>query len=95
MVYVQGGLSGIHIGGRSFGGLGMQGQPDGSSVSNILKVHSLNREQDQERISLKEGSSLHTLRQGRSLISHLHQNRERLESDQGVSDRAMLAIYEQ
>ena len=37
MVCGGGGLSGIHIGGRRFGGLGLQGQPDGSSVINILE----------------------------------------------------------
>ena len=33
----QGGLSGICRGGRTFGGLGLQVQPDGSSVSNIFE----------------------------------------------------------
>ena len=36
MVCGQGGLSGIRIGGRTFGGLGLQGQPDGYSVRNIF-----------------------------------------------------------
>ena len=33
----QGSLSGIFIGGITFGRLGMQGQPDGSSVRNIFE----------------------------------------------------------
>ena len=33
----RGGLSGICRGGRTFGGLGLQGHPDGSSVSNIFE----------------------------------------------------------
>ena len=33
----QGGLSGISRGGRTFGGLGMKGQPDRSSVINIFE----------------------------------------------------------
>ena len=54
MVCGQGDLYGLCRGGRTFGGLGIRGQSDGSSVRNILKVNSLEREQDQERISLKE-----------------------------------------
>ena len=54
MVCGQGDLYGFCRGGRTFGGLGIRGQSDGSSVRNILKVNSLEREQDQERISLKE-----------------------------------------
>ena len=30
----RGGVSGLHKGGRNFGGLGLQGQPDVSSVRN-------------------------------------------------------------
>ena len=37
MVCGRGGLSGLHRGGRKFGGLGMQGQPDESSVRNIFE----------------------------------------------------------
>ena len=37
MVYVRGGLSVLCRGGRTFGGLGMQGHPDGYSVSNIIE----------------------------------------------------------
>ena len=37
MVCGRGGLSGICRGGRTFGGLGLQGHPDGSSVSNIFE----------------------------------------------------------
>ena len=32
-----GGLSGLHRGGSTFGGLGLQGQPDGSSVRNVFE----------------------------------------------------------
>ena len=32
----------------------------------FLKIHALKREQDQENISLKEGSSLYPLRQGQN-----------------------------
>ena len=34
----------IGAGGFKFGGLGLQDQPDGSSVRNILRVHALKRE---------------------------------------------------
>ena len=37
MVCGRGGISGLRRGGRTFGGLGLQGQPDGSSVSNIFE----------------------------------------------------------
>ena len=37
MVCGLGGLSGLHIGGREFGGLGLQGHPDGYSVRNVFK----------------------------------------------------------
>ena len=37
MAFVQEGISGIIRGGRTFGGLGLQGQPDGYSVRNILE----------------------------------------------------------
>ena len=37
MVYGQGGISGLHRGGRTFGGLGMQFHPDGYSVRNIFE----------------------------------------------------------
>ena len=37
MVCGRGGLSGIHRGGITFVGLGLQGQPDVSSVSNIFE----------------------------------------------------------
>ena len=43
----------------------------------FLKVQSLKREQDRERLSLKEGSSLLPLRQGRSLIAHIQLSIER------------------
>ena len=52
------------MGDRTFGRLGLQGWPDESSVRNILKIHELKREREQERISLKDGSSLQPLRQG-------------------------------
>ena len=37
MVCVRRGISGLRRGGRTFGELGLQGQPDGSSVRNILE----------------------------------------------------------
>ena len=37
MVCVRGGLYGIRRGGIIFGGLGLQGHPDGSSVSNTFE----------------------------------------------------------
>ena len=37
MVYRQGSLSGLRRGGRTFGELGLQGQPDGFSVRNIFE----------------------------------------------------------
>ena len=37
MVFGQGGLSGIHRRGRTFCGLGLQGKPDGYSLSNIFE----------------------------------------------------------
>ena len=37
MVCVPGGLSGIRTVGKTFGGLGMQDQPDGSSVINMFE----------------------------------------------------------
>ena len=37
MVCGQGGLSILRIGGRKFGGLGLQGHPDGSSEINIFE----------------------------------------------------------
>ena len=73
----RGGIYGLLRGGRTFGGLGLQGQHDRSSEINILMIHALKREQDQERISLKEGSSFQTLSQGSILIAQLHQYIER------------------
>ena len=37
MICGQGGISGIPTGGRTFGGLGLQSQPDGSSVRNSFE----------------------------------------------------------
>ena len=37
LVCGRGGISGLRRGVRTFGGLGLQGQTDGSSVSNILE----------------------------------------------------------
>ena len=34
---VQGGIYGLHREGKTFGGLGLQGQSDGYSVSNIFE----------------------------------------------------------
>ena len=39
----------------------------------FLKIHSLNREQDQERLSLKEDSCLQPLRQEMSPTENIHQ----------------------
>ena len=44
----------------------------------------MKREQDQEQLSLKEGSSLQTLGQGNSSTAQLQQTRERLGSNQGA-----------
>ena len=68
-----------------FGGLELQGQPDGSSARNILKFNSLKRERYQEMLYLKEDSSLQPLRQGRILTSNLQQTGEPLESKRGAS----------
>ena len=38
MVCGQGGVSELRRRGRTFGGLGLRDQPDGSSVKNIFKV---------------------------------------------------------
>ena len=59
------------------GGLDLQGHPDGYSVINFLKVHSLNMEWEQERLYLKEGSRLQPLRQGIILTAKIKQCRER------------------
>ena len=67
----------IGIGGFKFGELRLKEQSDGSSVRSILKVYALKRERDQEILSLKEGSSLHPLRQGRSSKAHIKQSSER------------------
>ena len=42
-----------------------------------LKIHALNREWEQERLSLKEGSSFQPLMQGRILTTQIQQSRER------------------
>ena len=52
----------IGAGGFKFGGLRLQGHPDGSSVSTIFEIYSLKREREHERLSLKEGSILQPLR---------------------------------
>ena len=44
------------------------------------QVHSMNMERYQERLPLKEGSSLKPLKKGISLTSRLHHTRERLGS---------------
>ena len=49
----------------------------------FLKVNSLKREQNQKKLSLKEGSSFQPLRQGRILTEHLHQTGEKLGSKWG------------
>ena len=41
-----------------------------------LKIHALKREQEQERLSLKEGSNLQLLRQGISLTEKRQNSRE-------------------
>ena len=51
----------------------------------FLKDGSLKRERWQERMYLKEGSSLQPLRQGRSLTAQLQQNGERFGSDRGAT----------
>ena len=53
MVCGQGGLSVLFIGGIIFGVLGLQGQSDGYPERNILKIHALKREREQEGLYLK------------------------------------------
>ena len=43
----------------------------------FLMIHELKREHEQERLYLKEGSSLQPLRQGSSLTAQLHQPRDK------------------
>ena len=50
-----GDLSGHRRGRKMFGGLGLKRQIDGFLERNILKIITLKRERDQERLSLKEG----------------------------------------
>ena len=40
----------------------------------FLKIHALRREREHESLSLKEGSSLQFLRQGRSFVAQLQQS---------------------
>ena len=44
----------------------------------FLNIHALKREQDQERISLKEGSIFQTLSQGISSTAHIQKSRDRM-----------------
>ena len=43
----------------------------------FLMIHAMKREQEQERLYLKDGSSLQPLRQGISSIAQLYHSRER------------------
>ena len=76
MVCGQGGISGLHRGGRKFGGLDLQGQPDGFQREIFLKIHALKREQEHRRIYFTEGSILQPLRQGSSSTEQIQQSRE-------------------
>ena len=49
-----------------------------------LKVNSLKRGQDKERLSLKEGSSFHPLRQENNSTSQLQKTRDQLGSNWGA-----------
>ena len=62
----KGGLSRLRRGGRKFFVLEMKVRPDGFSVRNFLRIRALKREREQERLYLKEGSSLKPLRKIRS-----------------------------
>ena len=55
MVFQRGGLSGLCIGRRTFGGLVLQGKPDGSSERFVLKIRAPNREQEQEKAIFRGG----------------------------------------
>ena len=43
----------------------------------FLKIHALKRKREQERLSMKDGSSFHPLRHGRISPAQLHQSRDR------------------
>ena len=66
MVCGGGSLSGLHRGVIKFAGLGLEGHPDGSSERNVLKVYSLKREQEQDKLYFMEGLIFQPLREGRS-----------------------------
>ena len=73
------------------------GQTDVSSVRNFLKVYSLKRERDQERLYLKEGSSVNPLRQEIISTENIQQTGDLLGGDRGmIGERAiekLLVIY--
>ena len=89
MVCGRGGLFGVRRGGRTFGGFGLQGKSDESLARNILKFHSLKRERNQERLSLKEDSSFNTLSKGRSSKAQLQQTEEKNLRDRGARYQAV------
>ena len=74
MVYGQGGIYGLNMGGRTFVGLGLQDKPIGYSVIIFLRFHLLKRERYQERLALKEVSSSQPLRKGRNLTEYIKQS---------------------
>ena len=55
MVCGRGGLSGIHRRGRTFCGLGLQGKPDGYSLSNIFEGSFTEEGMGAVRFFLKKG----------------------------------------
>ena len=77
MVCGRGGLSGIHRGGIIFGGLGLQSQTDGSSVSNVLKVNFTEWVTGAGKAIFEGLSSLQPLRQGRLLNAYIKHYRDR------------------
>ena len=54
----------------------MQNHTDGSTVIIFLKVNSMKREREQERLYLKEGSHFQPLRQGIIFTSQLQKTME-------------------
>ena len=85
----QGGLSGIHRGGITFGGLGMQGQLDGSSVSNISES-SLNEYGRGAGKAIFEGGLKFAASGARNKFDSIASaDRREIGSDRGVRNRSI------
>ena len=67
-----------------FGGLGLQGQPDGSSVISTFEGLFNEEITVPRKAILEEGSSLQPLRQGGSLTAQIKKTGERPGSDWGA-----------